>query len=55
MERYKMMFRKNKNKKLIEQLENTGMINIMSSQFDRFKSVNNHSNLNAIWQKWIRK
>ena len=50
-----MLFQKNQNTILIEQLENVGMLDMMLHQWNRFQSVQNYINKNACWQKWIRR
>jgi len=64
MYRYKLMGKKFfgfkspvlTNRQKIEALENTGMIDLMTHQWDRFKAVNPlHINTHALWEKWIRR
>ena len=39
----------------LESLTNHGMIDMMSHQWERYKSVNStRKNKVALWQKWIR-
>lgn len=40
----------------LEALENTGMIDLMHHQWERYKSVHPFQiNMHALWQKWIRR
>ncbi len=41
---------------MLEALENTGLIDLMHHQWDRYKSVHPFQiNMTALWQKWIRR
>ena len=40
----------------LDALTNEGMIDLMHHQWERYKAVNPlQINLNALWQKWIRR
>ena len=64
MYRYKLMLKKlvgikSPLEKSIEQkldnLENRGMLDMMTHQFNRYKQVTHFTNTQAIWQSWIRR
>jgi hypothetical protein len=39
----------------IDNLENTGMIDMMTHQFNRYKNITHFTMSKTIWQSWIRR
>ena len=41
--------------KRIDNLENTGMIEMMTHQFNRYKKVTHFTLQQAVWKSWVRR